>query len=68
MPLKKFQTSQRFGDIEDYWDEQDKEKEAADKKSQKKQKQNLKYPKQSQKLKSLNLYLIKKIDTTLFKK
>lgn len=38
MPLKKFQTSQRFGDIEDYWDEQDKEKEAADKKSQKKQK------------------------------
>ena len=28
MPLKKFQTSQRFGDIEDYWDEQDKSRKS----------------------------------------
>ena len=38
MPPKKFQTSQRFGDIEDYWEEQDKEREIANKKIQKKQK------------------------------
>lgn len=38
MQSRKFTTSQRFVDLDDFWDEKDKEKEVVEKKENKKQK------------------------------
>lgn len=38
MQSRKFTTSQRFVDLDDFWDEKDKEREIVEKKENKKQK------------------------------
>lgn len=38
MQSRKFTTSQRFVDLDDFWDEKDKEREVVEKKENKKQK------------------------------